>query len=269
MHFSRRHQPPDRGLDKLAGKAARLIRASGKVVVFTGAGVSTESGIPDFRGPGGIWERFDPEDFTYQRFISDPTARRKQWHLLWKERLIAEVKPNPAHHAIAGLHRMGKLHCVITQNVDSLHQRAGVPEDKIFELHGSMRRVVCLQCGHRFPLEQIRARLDAGEEVPACEVCRGILKPDIVLFGEALPEEVFDRAEGCARTGDLCLVIGSTLAVYPTSLIPSYAVDAGARLVIINLSPTPMDGQADVLIRARAGEAMTRIMDKLRETDGS
>ena len=269
MIFKKRKKPEEgRDLDELAGRAAELIKRARKVVVFTGAGVSTESGIPDFRSPGGIWERVDPEDFTYQKFISDPEARRRQWQLLWKDRLVSEVKPNPAHYAIAELHRMGKLDCVITQNVDSLHRRAGLPDDRIFELHGSMQRVVCLQCHRRYTLENIRARLDAGEEVPDCEVCHGILKPDIVLFGEMLPEDVFDRAADRARACDLCLVIGSTLIVYPAALIPIYAVDAGARLVIINLSPTPMDEQADVVIRAKAGEAMSKIVDKLKAMNG-
>jgi NAD-dependent deacetylase len=266
MPFEKRKNPQQsKSLDELAEQTAQLIKDAQKVAVFTGAGISTESGIPDFRSPGGIWERFDPDDFTYQKFISDSTARKRQWQLLWKERLVSEVKPNPAHHAIAELHKMGKLDCVITQNVDSLHLKAGVPDDKVFELHGSMRRVVCLKCGRRFPLDDIKARLDAGEEVTDCEICHGILKPDIVMFGEALPEDMFDSAAERARACDLCLVIGSTLIVYPAALIPGYAVDAGARLVIINLSPTPLDKQADVLIRAKAGEAMTIIMQKLKE----
>ncbi|MQY81613.1 MAG: NAD-dependent protein deacylase [Dehalococcoidia bacterium] len=238
---------------------------SEKIVVFTGAGVSTESGIPDFRSPGGIWDRFDPDDFTYQKFIRDASARRKQWQLLWKERLTETVKPNPAHYAIADLDKIGKLDCVITQNVDSLHQAAGVPDDKVFELHGSMRRVVCLQCSQRYPMAEIKQRLDAGEEVPDCAACHGILKPDIVLFGEALPDKVFSEATFHAEKCDLFIVVGSSLVVYPAALIPGYAVDAGARLVIINLSETPMDERADILIRARAGEAMSRIIRKLTE----
>jgi NAD-dependent deacetylase len=253
---------------ELMARAAELIQRARKVVVFTGAGISTESGIPDFRSPGGIWERFDPEDFTYQKFIADPEARRRQWQLLWKERLVEEVKPNPAHYAIVELNRLGKLDCVVTQNVDSLHRRAGLPDEKVFELHGSTQRVVCLQCHRRYALEQVRARLDAGEEVPDCEACHGILKPDIVLFGEMLPEDVFDRAAECARACDLCLVIGSTLVVYPAALIPGYAVDAGSGLIIINLSPTPLDGKADVVIRAKAGEAMSIIMEKLIAMNG-
>ena len=268
MLFNRDKPVDDRTLDRLADSAADLIISSEKIVVFTGAGVSTESGIPDFRSPGGIWDRFDPDDFTYQKFISDASARRKQWQMLWKERLAETVTPNPAHYGIADLDKIGKLDCVITQNVDSLHQAAGVPDDKVFELHGSMRRVVCLQCGRKCSMAEIKQRLDAGEEVPDCEACHGILKPDIVLFGEALPDEVFSEAALHAESCDLFLVVGSSLVVYPAAQIPVYAVDSGARLIIINLSETPMDQQASILIRDRAGEAMTRIVQKLTEKRG-
>jgi len=265
MLFKRDKPVDDKALDHLADRAADLIARSERTVVFTGAGVSTESGIPDFRSPGGIWDRFDPDDFTYQKFISDAAARRKQWQLLWKERLTETVQPNPAHHAIAELDRLNKIDCVITQNVDSLHQAAGVPDDKVFELHGSMRRVVCLQCGRRYPMAEIKERLYAGEEVPDCEACHGILKPDIVLFGEMLPDAVFSEAARRAEQCDLFIVVGSSLVVYPAAQIPAHAADSGARLVIVNLSQTPMDQQASILIRARAGEAMTRIVQKLAE----
>ena len=255
-------------LETLADKVTDLIISAKRIVVFTGAGISTDSGIPDFRSPGGLWDRFDPDDFTYQKFISDPNSRRKQWQLLWKERLTGEVKPNPAHYAIAELDRLGKLDCVITQNVDNLHQKAGVPADKVFELHGNMQWVICLSCRRRYPLEQIKARLDEGEEVPDCEVCHGILKPDIVLFGEILPEKVLTEATFRSYNCDLFIVIGSTLIVYPAALMPSYATDAGAKLVIINLSPTPMDRQATVLIRDRAGETMAKVIQKVAKKFG-
>jgi NAD-dependent deacetylase len=255
-------------LETLINQAADLIAESKRVVVFTGAGVSTESGIPDFRSPGGIWERFDPDDFTYQKFVRDASARRRQWQLLWGERLVKEAQPNPAHRAIAELDRLGKLDCVITQNIDNLQQKAGVPADKVFELHGSMQRVVCLSCGRRFPLEQIRARLEQGEEVPDCGICHGILKPDIVFFGELLPPDVFDEAARRAARCDLFIVIGSSLIVYPAAQMPEYAVDAGAKLVIINLSPTPMDVQASVLIRAKAGEVMPGVVPRAAERIG-
>lgn len=263
MLFERDKPLDNQTLDQLAERAADLILRSERIVVFTGAGVSTESGIPDFRSPGGIWDRFDPDDFTYQKFTRDADARRRQWQLLWKERLTETVQPNPAHYAIAELDRLGKLDCVITQNVDSLHQSAGVPDDKVFELHGSMRRVICLQCSRIFPMAEIKKRLYAGEDVPDCEACHGILKPDIVLFGEALPNEVFSEAALRAEKCDLFIVVGSSLVVYPAALIPGYAVDSGAELVIVNLSETPMDERASIIIRAKAGEAMSRIVQKL------
>jgi NAD-dependent deacetylase len=249
----------------LAQKAAELITAARKLVVFSGAGISTESGIPDFRSPGGIWSRFDPEDFTYQKFVSDPEARRKQWRMLGEGHLTTNAQPNPAHYAIAELDRMGKLDCVITQNVDNLHHKAGVPAEKVFELHGNVQWAVCLSCGRRYPFERIKARWEGGEEIPDCEECGGMLKPDAVLFGEALPQEVLAEASRRSSDCDLFIVVGSTLIIYPAAYMPVYAVRAGARLVIVNLSDTPLDAQADVLIRARAGEAMSRIVERVKE----
>ncbi|MFQ6122770.1 MAG: NAD-dependent protein deacylase [Dehalococcoidales bacterium] len=256
-------------LEILADKVADLIVNAKRVVVFTGAGISTESGIPDFRSPGGIWERFDPDDFTYQKFVSNPDSRRKQWQMFRERRLIGEAKPNLAHYAIAELDKLGKLDCVITQNVDNLHQKAGVPADKIFELHGNMQWIICLSCGRRYAFEQIKTRLDKGEEIPDCEACHGILKPDVVLFGESLPEEVLKEATFRSSGCDLLIVIGSTLIVYPAAYMPMYAYEAGAKLVIINLSSTPMDHQATVLIRAKAGETMAKVVKRVKEKSAS
>ncbi len=258
----------EQNLDALADRVADLIINAKRTVVFTGAGVSTESGIPDFRSPGGIWSRFDPDDFTIQKFLRDPEARKKHWQLLGEGGITTEAKPNPAHYAIAELDRLGKLDCVITQNVDNLHQKAGVPDDKVFELHGNMLWAVCLSCGKRYSFEQIKARLDEGEEIPDCEVCHGILKPDAVFFGEQLPPQVLQEATFRSRNCDLFIVIGSTLVVYPAAYMPMYAVDANAKLVIINLSSTPMDNQATVLISAKAGETMSRVIQRVREKIG-
>ena len=252
-------------LDALAEKVADLIVEARKVVVFTGAGVSTESGIPDFRGPDGLWTKFDPDDFTIGKFLRSAETRRQQWRILSGELITGEAKPNPAHYAIADLHRLGKLDCVITQNVDNLHQAAGVPDAQVFELHGNMRRVVCLRCHRVYLFDKIKARLARGEDSLDCEVCHGILKPDVVFFGEALPQRTVEQAAAHAAACDLFLVIGSSLVVYPAAYMPSYAVEGGARLVIINLSPTPMDDWAVIVIRARAGEAMIRILEKIRE----
>ena len=252
-------------IDSLARKVADLILGSKRIVVFTGAGVSTESGIPDFRSPGGIWSRFDPDDFTYQKFVSDVEARRKHWQLLQEGSLTTGAKPNAAHYAIAELDKLGMLDCVITQNVDNLHQKAGLPDEKVFELHGNLLWAACLECGRRYPFDQVAVRLERGEEIPDCEVCHGILKPAAVFFGEALPADVLMEATRRAQSADLFIVIGSTLVVYPAAHMPQYAVNSGARLVIINLSSTPLDSQAVVLIRAKAGETMTKIIQLERE----
>ena len=255
-----------KSLDTLASEIAELIIGAKRVVVFTGAGISTESGIPDFRGPGGIWEQFDPDDFTYQKFVKDAEARRRQWRLFRRLSLTAE--PNPAHYAIAELYQLGRLDCVITQNVDNLHQRAGVPGDKVFELHGNVKWLVCLGCRRRYPFEQVIARMDKGEEVPDCEICHGILKPDAVLFGESLPDKVFQEAVIRSSNCDLFIVIGSTLVVYPAAYMPEYALDSGAKLVIVNLSDTPLDKQAKVLVRAKAGEFMPKVVQQVKEKMG-
>jgi len=247
----------------LTGQAIKLIRAAGRIIVFTGAGISTESGLPDFRSAGGIWDRFDPDDFTYDKFLSEPRTRRLWWNLIREGSLSTEVKPNAAHYAIAELHQQGKLAAVITQNIDNLHQTAGVPDEIVFELHGNLKRATCLRCGREYGYAEIRDEIERATDGPQCRDCGDVLKPNIVFFGEALPEEVFTAASRTAETADVCIVIGSTLIVYPAADIPLRALQAGARLIIINLSPTPLDHQADVVINARAGETMRRIMDNL------
>ena len=243
---------------------AQLIIGSKKVVVFTGAGVSTESGIPDFRSPGGIWSRYDHEDFTIQRFLSSPAARKTVWKMSTESGLLTEAEPNPAHYAIAELHQLGKLDCVITQNIDNLHQKAGVPADKVFELHGNMRWVVCLSCRRRFPMPDVLQRIKEGIEVPDCPECQGILKPGAVLFGEMLPEETLREATRRSQNCELFIVIGSTLIIYPAAYMPTYARDAGARLAIVNLTPTPLDHYATVVIQGEAGEIMPKVMERVR-----
>ncbi len=252
-------------LDALTSKVADLILKSRKLVVFTGAGISTESGIPDFRSPGGLWDRFDPDDFTIDKFLSNIESRRKQWYIFKEGLMTDKAVPNAAHVAIAELHKMGKLNCVITQNIDNLHQKAGVPDAKVFELHGNMQWAICLECGKRYSFSEIKIRLDAGEDVPECSACRGMLKPDIVMFGEQLPYDVLQEAGRRARGSDLFIVIGSTLVVYPAAYMPQYALQSGAKLVIINLSKTPLDRQANVCISARAGDTMAAIIGRVKE----
>jgi len=243
---------------------AQLIVQSRKTIAFTGAGISTESGIPDFRSPGGIWSRYDPEDFTIEKFLSGRAARKTIWRMSVEGGLLAEAEPNLAHHAVAELYRSGKLDCVITQNIDGLHQKAGVPEDRVFELHGNMSWVVCLCCHRRFPMREVLQKINEGTEVPECPDCQGILKPDAVFFGEALPQETLQEAIRRAQDCDLLIVIGSTLTVYPAAYIPTYAGEAGAKLAIVNLTPTPFDNYAAVVIRGKAGEIMSEVMEKAR-----
>jgi NAD-dependent deacetylase len=240
-----------------------LILESSRMVVFTGAGISTESGIPDFRSPGGIWTKFDPDDFTIQKFMSSEKTRRMQWQMMAEGGLLKDAEPNKAHQAVAELEKLGKLTCVITQNIDNLHQKAGSSPDKVFELHGNMKFVRCMSCDRRFTVEDILQRLDK-EEIPDCQFCRGVLKPDAIFFGESLPQQALNNAIKHSRNCDLFIVIGSTLVVYPAAYMPMYAVESGAKLVIINLSPTPMDAKAAALITASAGEAMGKIVEKVR-----
>jgi len=244
---------------------AELILASSTVVAFTGAGISTESGIPDFRGPEGIWTKFDPEDFTIQRFVSSSAVRTMHWTMLREGRFSSEAEPNPAHYALAELYRLGKLNCAITQNIDNLHQKAGLPDTTVFELHGNMRRAVCLTCQRRFPLPDVlETMVQQKAESPLCPHCHGILKPDAVFFGEALPEDVLLQATRRSKSCDLFIVIGSTLVVYPAASMPSYATQAGAKLAVVNLTPTPLDRLASVLIRDKAGQAIPRVVERVR-----
>jgi NAD-dependent deacetylase len=251
-------------IDLKAEQIADLIVAARRIVIFTGAGISTESGIPDFRGKDGIWTKLDPEDFTIQRFVSSPEVRKMQWKMLAEGGMVKDVKPNAAHYAVAELEKLGKLDCVVTQNIDNLHQVAGNSPDIVFELHGNMQYVRCLDCHKRFPMAEIIARL-AFENVPVCEHCKGILKPDAVFFGEALPERVLSEAVKRASQCDLCIVIGSTLIVYPAAYVPMYARDAGARIVIVNMGATPMDAQAAVCVDGKAGDVMTRVITHVKK----
>ncbi len=252
-------------LDLKIKLVADLIEDSGKIVVFTGAGVSTESGIPDFRGPGGIWNRFDPDDFTIHKFLQSAETRKRQWKILVGEGLFSHIKPNKAHYAIAELEALGRLDCVITQNIDNLHQKAGNSPDKIFELHGNMKRARCLDCHTIFSIEYVAQMLRDGIEEPPCRKCFGTLKPDVVFFGEALPEKAMEAATFHSSECDLFIVVGSSLLVQPAAFMPVYAKDGGAKLVIINIGDTPLDVEADVLINKSAGDIMDRIVGLVRE----
>jgi len=244
---------------------ADMILHSTKVIVFTGAGHSTESGISDFRSPGGIWDRFDPNEFTYQNFLRSEENREKSWELaktIWP--LMSSAQPNPGHYAIAELHHMGKLDCVITQNIDNLHQKSGIPEEKVIELHGTMNWVDCLDCGRRYTREEIQVRLEAGEKIPRCADCNGMLKVAIVSFGQPMPVNETREAELRSADCDLFLVAGSSLVVYPAAQMPIIAVANGAKLVIVNLTATPQDRHAEIVINEKTGEVLPQIVEEVK-----
>ena len=242
-------------IDQVAG----WILQSNRLVVFTGAGLSTESGIPDFRSPGGVWSRYNPADFDFQNFLSRESSREKYWQMATEMyATIRAARPNAAHRAIYELDRLGKLEVVITQNIDGLHERAGQAPDKIIELHGTALHVTCLQCGKRYDRDQIQQRIAGGIKAPVCDDCRGPLKPATISFGQAMPERETREAFTRSAQADLFLVIGSSLVVQPAASLPLAAKRGGARLVIINRDPTPYDDLADRVIHGQAGPSLAR-----------
>ena len=243
---------------------ADWIIGSERLVVFTGAGVSTESGIPDFRSPGGIWTKFDPDDFTIQKYVSDPASRLKQWIHLIEEGSVINAEPNRAHYAVAELERLEKLQCVITQNIDNLHQKAGNSPEKVLELHGTMGWAKCMTCGNRSTVDSMLRRFKENRQVPVCEHCNGLIKPDVVFFGEALPQETLQQATAYSQDCDLFIVIGSSLVVYPAAFMPIHAKQGGARLVIINNSATELDELADIIVIGSAGEIMEAVLKQVK-----
>jgi NAD-dependent deacetylase len=239
-------------------RAAELIARARRGVAFTGAGVSAESGIRTFRGEGGLWRQYDPfKVSSLDYFLQDPAA---YWSVS-KERYESyrAARPNPGHVALAAMEEAGVLRAVVTQNTDGLHLDAG--SANVVELHGSGRRVACLQCGAQEPREQVQARL-TEEMPPQCRSCGGIhIKPTVVFFGEAMPMQATERAFDLARDCDLMLVVGSSLVVFPAAGVPVAAVEAGAPLVIVNAEPTPLDHLADAVIEGASGEVLPRLLE--------
>jgi NAD-dependent deacetylase len=234
---------------------AELIRRRQPCVVLTGAGVSTESGIPDFRSLTGLWARFDPLEYaSLEAFRSDP---RKVWSF-YKPRIavLTEAEPNPAHRALAELERLGLVEAIVTQNIDLLHERAG--NRNLVEVHGSIRTATCPACGKRQPLERV-IELLKGADAPACPACGEILKPDVVFFGELLPSDAIDRATELARRARLLLVVGSALEVYPVAGLPLETIAAGGELAIVNRGPTALDDRAALRIDRPAGEVLPQV----------
>jgi len=251
--------------DEKITRAASLLKESGNVTAFTGAGISTESGISDFRSPGGVWERH--RIITNQEFISSREARVEYWRMkngLFNE--LRDAKPNRAHAALAELERLGKLKCLITQNIDGLHQDAG--SSNVIEIHGTNRKAVCLGCGRLWQIEDIQARLEAEGFEPLCDKCGGFIKPATVSFGQAMPEQKMLKAYECALKCDLFLMIGSSLQVEPAASIPREAGRTGAKLIYINRTPTPSDHLAEVIFRENAGDVLSAIIEGLK-TDRS
>lgn len=240
---------------------AGWLRAASQVVALTGAGISTESGIPDFRGPQGVWTK-DPgaeRRANLQYYMANREARVASWKARGTS-AFAGAEPNAGHFALAELERKGKLHLLVTQNVDSLHSKAGTPDARLIEIHGTVRDFMCMGCGERGPIERVLARVDAGEEDPPCRTCGGILKSATISFGQDLVAEDLRRASDAAASCDLFLAIGTSLGVYPAAYLPQYALQNSARLVIINAQETPYDRYAAAILRDPIGEVLPRIV---------
>lgn len=243
-------------------KALELMRAAERVTAFTGAGISTESGISDFRSPGGVWDRY--RIVTFQEFQASEDKRRGYWRM--KAELFREMKgarPNRAHNALASLERSGKLRCLITQNIDGLHQDAGSSPGKVIELHGTNRTAGCLSCGRTWPIEDVQERLEDEGYDPRCGDCGGLIKPSTVSFGQSMPVEAMKLAVESSVSSDLFLMVGSSLQVEPAASIPPAAHNAGARLIFINRTGTPWDHIASVLFREDAGKVLGDLVSKM------
>jgi NAD-dependent deacetylase len=247
-------------VDRAVEDARRWVGESSRVVVLTGAGISTESGIPDFRGPQGVWTKNPKAErlSNIHYYMADPEVRKLAWqsrveHPAWTAR------PNAGHLALVELERVGKLHGLVTQNIDGLHQRAGNSPERVIEVHGTVHDAVCMHCGWRGPMQPVLDRVRLGEDDPPCSDCGGILKSATISFGQALVPEVIDRAMQTAAEADLFLAVGTSLQVYPVAGVVPIAKDAGARVVLINAEPTPFDHLADAVIPTAIGDVLPLI----------
>lgn len=235
-------------------RAAEALREASRLLIFTGAGISTESGIPDFRGPNGVWTKVDPSEFTIDRYISRPETRRKAWSMR-RDSGVMKAEPNEAHLALAELWTSGRMIGCVTQNIDGLHQRAGLPDEAVVELHGTVHKASCLNCGREWPTTEILERVDAGDDDPHCD-CGGIIKVATISFGQAMPAAEMDRAYQMALSCDAAVAVGSTLSVYPAAYITMEAQVRGVPYVIVNLGRTDQDHLADFRIEGKAGEVL-------------
>lgn len=246
--------------------AVDVLRRAEHILAYTGAGCSTESGIPDFRGPDGLWTKVDPDDFTINRYVGSPEIRVRSWRMhqegaLWGER--ADIRPNAAHHGLTDLWNRGRLTGVVTQNVDGLHRAAGLDSDAVAELHGNVRESLCLECSARWPTAEVLAWVDAGAEDPTCPHCGGIVKTTTVMFGELLPPAEMNKAQAMADAADAVLVVGSTMGVYPAVLVPLSVVQRGGPMVIVNLGPTDHDALATVKVDGPAGAVVSALAERI------
>jgi NAD-dependent deacetylase len=236
------------------------------MVIFTGAGISTESGIPDYRGPNGVWARNAVP--TIETIRTDPDAQRKHWQFRKANYpVMLSRQPNPGHLAIARFERAGRLLAIVTQNIDGLHQKAGSSPDRVIELHGTTHKLRCMNCGTEYSGILIQKRLEAGEEDPRCTVCGGPLRSATILFGEPLPAEALRKSVAVAQACDLMLVVGSSLVVNPAARLPQIAKQHGARLVIVNRTATPLDDLADMHLKAEAGPTLSALADRVLGAD--
>ena len=239
----------------------RWIPRARAVVVFTGAGISTESGIPDFRSPGGLWSKYDPEEFTYQRFLASERARQLYWRMsndLY--RLLQRVEPNPAHMAIVEIEKAGNLIALITQNVDGLHQIAGSSPELVIELHGTARTASCLSCGSGYDRDDLIKQMETRTQAPRCDRCQGLLKSDTISFGQDMPRDELLRSQSVSEQCDLFIVVGTSLVVQPAASLPLIAKQKGARLVIVNREATPLDHTADAVIHGSAATILPQLL---------
>ncbi|MGE3910005.1 MAG: NAD-dependent deacetylase [Chloroflexota bacterium] len=240
---------------------ADLIASSPRIVAFTGAGISTESAIPDFRSPGGVWDRNQP--IQYADFLARSEARRETWRRgLETYPVVAAARPNPAHLALVALERRGQLTAIVTQNIDGLHHQAGHAPERVIELHGNAHGVRCLNCAMEAPRADVQARVIAGEAEPPCVACGGILKPTTISFGEPMPRAPLVAAERSVRAADLVLVVGSSLVVYPAAGLPVVGLQSGAKLAIVNQTTTPLDAQAHLVVRGKAGAVLPAAVER-------
>ncbi len=247
-------------MEDVIKKGIKLIQESKNVLIFSGAGLSVESGIPDFRSPGGLWEKYDPSDFYYDRLLSDEKVRERYWQMSMEfYALMKDAVPHRGYLAIKNLEDMNKLLAIITQNVDHLHQKAGNSPDKIIELHGTAFFVSCLKCGKRYTRDAVELRIKDGVKVPYCDVCSGILKPDTISFGQSMPADKLSDSFKYANECDLCIVLGSSLVVYPAASIPEKAVENGAKLMIVNRDSTHLDPLAELVIH----DSLSGVLDNI------